>query len=289
MTHWWRAYDEAVDDPKLQLLPPPLFKGWFNLLCLASANGGILPLADAIAFKLRITEAKVGALIEDLVQRGLIDEFEGKLRPHNWDGRQFKSDVTDPTNAERQRRYRERYGVTAKSVTVTPPRVQRTDTDTERKKESCRVADATPTPSRKRKTYSEEFEGFWSSYPRTPVMSKTEAWKAWEKLSPEDRVNSAEAVPRFVEWLRGKPDHPAVHACRFLSQRRFEGFTTGPPADADLALLEQHRKACMERTNGNAEPEIRGTPGVGEDGSDLAGELRSSDGVVWRDNQEMGR
>lgn len=80
-------------------------------------------------------------------------------------------------------------------------------------------------PGRARVGYSAEFEKqFWQPYPRTPVMSKAEAWKAWQKLSEEDQAKAIKAVPLYVSWLRSKPDHPAVHACRFLTQRRFDGF-----------------------------------------------------------------
>lgn len=129
MSHWWRTYDEAVDDPKLQLLPAPLFKAWFNLMCIASANGGKLPAAAAIAFKLRTTETKVKQIIAELVERHLLDERDGGYAPHNWGDRQYTS---DSSAALRQRRYRERHrnatGDGDSNVTVT---VQDTDTDTD--------------------------------------------------------------------------------------------------------------------------------------------------------------
>lgn len=88
------------------------------------------------------------------------------------------------------------------------------------------------------KKYSVEFENrFWKPYPRTPVMSKQEAWKAWGKLNETERSAVISAVPKYVDWLEGqrrqKPDYPAVHACRFISQRRFEGFDElkKPPPD----------------------------------------------------------
>ena len=137
MSHWWRAYDEAVDDPKLQQLPAELFRAWFNICCVTSQNGGKLPTLDAIAFKLRVKPAKANKLLSDLRAAGLIDESEdGSLRPHNWDGRQFKSDTTDGTNAERQQRYRDRHrnAVTAVTPPVTEPvTVTDPDTDTEKK------------------------------------------------------------------------------------------------------------------------------------------------------------
>jgi hypothetical protein len=132
MSRWWRAYDEAVDDPKLQKLPGELFKAWFNLCCITSQNDGVLPDIDAVAFKLRTTAAKAKQTIEKLKEAGLIDEEEGVTEPHNWRGRQYKSDVTDATAAERMRRYRKnRNGVTANTVTVTLTR-DRADTEQNR-------------------------------------------------------------------------------------------------------------------------------------------------------------
>lgn len=142
MSRWWRAYDEAVDDPKLCLLSDRAHRAWFNLMCVASAYGGSLPDIKVIALKLRMTPAKAQAAIDELRAGGLIDEVDGRLTPHNWNARQFKSDVTDPTNAERQKRYRHRNrngpDTVTETVTVTPPRVQSTETE---KKDA---ADAAP-------------------------------------------------------------------------------------------------------------------------------------------------
>jgi hypothetical protein len=73
--------------------------------------------------------------------------------------------------------------------------------------------------------YSKAFDSFWLSYPRTPSMGKFEAWKVWQKLPAEERALAAAAVPKFVAWLKTqKADYPVVHACRFLSKKRFDGF-----------------------------------------------------------------
>lgn len=94
--HWWRAYDDAVDHPKLQRLPLPLFRAWFNLLCLASGNGGVLPPLGDIAFKLRMTEERVSAVLDELQRVRLLDEQRNgdgthHIVPHNWHDRQFQS------------------------------------------------------------------------------------------------------------------------------------------------------------------------------------------------------
>lgn len=117
MSHWWRAYDDSVDHPKLCLLSDQAHRGWFNLCCVASANGGALPPMEELEIKLRLPKKKIQAIMTELRARKLLDEIDGVMLPHNWARRQFKTDVTDPTNAERQRRYRHRHGVTAKTVT----------------------------------------------------------------------------------------------------------------------------------------------------------------------------
>jgi uncharacterized protein YdaU (DUF1376 family) len=110
----------------------------------------------------------------------------------------------------------------------------------EEKKDYCRFADAEPTTLEtkkqkpKRKLSDPEFEEFWVSYPKTPNMSKKEAWDVWKRLTPEDRALAIRAVPRYRAWLKGKADKApeTVHACRFLSKRRFDGFAQTTFGDA---------------------------------------------------------
>ena len=56
MSRWFRFYDGALNDAKVQRLPAPLFKAWVNLLCLASMHDGVLPPVADISFSLRIPE-----------------------------------------------------------------------------------------------------------------------------------------------------------------------------------------------------------------------------------------
>lgn len=91
---WWRAYDEAADDPKLQRLPAELFRSWFNLVCIASRNNGVLPPLADIAFGLRKSEKDAKRALDALIEAGLFDVSETVIEPHNWRGRQYKSDVS---------------------------------------------------------------------------------------------------------------------------------------------------------------------------------------------------
>lgn len=129
MTRWFRYYDEALDDPKVQMLPPQLFKAWINLLCLASRNGGALPSLDAIMFALRLDSEEIASTtLSELSKRGLLDSNGETFHPHNWNGRQYKSD--DSTDRVKQHRLRKRNGNVSVTANETPPDTeQSTDTD----------------------------------------------------------------------------------------------------------------------------------------------------------------
>jgi hypothetical protein len=129
---WFRAYSEALDDPKVQRLHPTLFKAWFNLLCLASQHDGVLPSNDDIAFRLRVSVQDAQGYIDELILVGLIDiRSDGARTPHNWETRQFVSD----TSTERVRKHRKRKQKTEGNVDetfqATPPEQSRSETDTE--------------------------------------------------------------------------------------------------------------------------------------------------------------
>lgn len=141
---WFRFYDGAVDDPKVQRLPAALFKFWVNLLCMASRNGGELPALADMAFTLRMAEKVVTANISLLIDAGLVDELDGVSTPHNWNARQFKSDVSN----DRVKRHRERHktvtGNDDVTLHVTPPETEAdTESETEQKEDiSLRSIDA---------------------------------------------------------------------------------------------------------------------------------------------------
>ena len=111
---WLSLYSDVVSDPKVQRLPGDKFKAWINLLCVASQHDGILPPLADLAFTLRTTEDKITALLDDLVEKGLLDVTSNdRYTPHNWASRQYKSDVSN----DRVQRHRQR----KRNVTVTPP------------------------------------------------------------------------------------------------------------------------------------------------------------------------
>jgi hypothetical protein len=124
MNRWFRFYDEAINDPKILKLSDKLHRIWIGILCAASKNNGELPPIEDLSLMLRIKPEKMKHAVESLIKSGLVDIDGVIFRPHNWDKRQFKSDVS----TERVKRFR--------NSKVTPPETEtETETETERKKE----------------------------------------------------------------------------------------------------------------------------------------------------------
>jgi hypothetical protein len=120
---WLRLYDDTINDPKILKLPEAMRWHWVAFLCVASKNQGDLPPLDDIAIQLRVTTGKATEIIGVLVKAGLLDKTETGFAPHNWNGRQYKSDVS----TERVKRFRN----AKRNVSETPPDTE-TDTDTEK-------------------------------------------------------------------------------------------------------------------------------------------------------------
>jgi hypothetical protein len=150
--YWWRAYQSALHHPKLLMLPDRLFRAWFNLMCVASKNAGVLPAVDVLALELRINKHKAAEYITQLVVAGLFDKTEtDTFVPHNWGSRQFQSDVS----TDRVKRFRKR----KRNVSVTPPDTE-ADTDTEAEKKEKRAQSALSAG------WPRDFrEQFWAKYP----------------------------------------------------------------------------------------------------------------------------
>lgn len=93
---WFRFYNEALNDPKVQKMPPEMFRLWVNLLCIASQADprGIIPGdPDELAFILRVDRKLIVRGASFLQAQGLLEPTDdGMWVPHNWEGRQPESD-----------------------------------------------------------------------------------------------------------------------------------------------------------------------------------------------------
>lgn len=147
MGHWWRAYNSAATHPKLGMLSDRQHRAWFNLMCMASEHGGAVPAVAEVAYVLRLSAPEAEKMLAELMKAKLFERVNGKIRPYNWDHRQFRSD-SDPTATERKRRQRQKEAVTRDVTADVTPHVTRDvthasrgpETEKEKEKEKERSA-----------------------------------------------------------------------------------------------------------------------------------------------------
>lgn len=190
MNRWFRVYDDLVDDPKVQRLPDALFKAVINLWCLTSKNNGVLPGVDEVAFKLRMKPEKVEATLRKLREVGLIVDDESGTHPHNWDKRQFRSDVTDPTAAERMRRYRnkDRNELRNDVVSVTVP-IAETETEKDKTADAVSKFEFSGGIIKLTAKHLSQWKTAYSNLDLLSELTARDAWLGSDRASDQDRRN----------------------------------------------------------------------------------------------------
>lgn len=254
MTRWFRLYDDLVDDPKAQRLPPELFKAWINILCVASRNGGILPSVDDLAFTLRADAERVNEWIAELGKRGFFDmPPDGSLRPHNWASRQFKSDA-DPTAADRQARKRARDAAskaepvtpaTSQPVTQEPSRPVTRDitpsrTDTEADTDTLSPPSITA-PRKEGGGGIDEIdclERVIKSFPGVKRFGQEQALALIGKLSAPDRLALASGSEAYAAEYLAKPTTHPRNFKAFVTERLFANYAPRPISGPVVTILQ---------------------------------------------------
>jgi len=201
--HWFRFYDEALNDPKVQTLDLMTFKIWVNCLCLASANGknnGELGTLHHVSFALRETESTVSSAFHALLDRGLIVTENETFHIPKWAKRQYKSDIS----TDRVRKHRKRY----RNVPETPPD---TDTDTEKNKEKVNQKE------RRRKNVQKA---------ESPVVEglDAETWETWvayraqikKPIKPPSVPAAQKQMAKFADRQREVVEHSIANGYQGL-------------------------------------------------------------------------
>lgn len=201
---WFRFYNRVVNDPKLQKLPPALFKSWVNFMCIASENAsrrGTLPDIDDVSFTLRVTRQRAEAMLNELVAAKLFDWVDGVACAHDWDDWQFQSDVS----TSRVKRYRDAQrnakGNVSRNVPETPDETGQSRAEEESPKSPPPLAADLVA------NYSADFEAFWSEYPRK--VGKEKAYTAWRKRRfsrgmQEAILQAVRAAKKSADWLKDR-------------------------------------------------------------------------------------
>jgi hypothetical protein len=137
----------------------------------------------------------------------------------------------------------------------------------------CSGASTSKPKTRKRISYTPDFEAFWKAYPTTPNMPKAEAFKEWQRLDAADRQVATGSLPAYRRDLDKEDWRKPVYACRYLKQRRFEGFAQS----VDVAKLDamDWPKLCDLAIRTGQWPRIWG-PAPGKPGCLVPADLATS-------------
>jgi hypothetical protein len=224
---WVRLYHDTPTDPKWRVIARrsgqrlgDVLAVWVFVLCNASCN----TMKRGVTHNLVSDDIAAAFDMEPESVTAILDAMEGKVIKNGvltgWENRNPKR---EDSSTERVRKFRETHCNAVK-------RTETLDKIREDKKEEDSLSDKSdpPKPKRARKEYSETFEAFWKAYPTDKIMSKSEAFKSWNKLPPEGQAQAVAAIPAFKAWIKTQRDYRTLHACRFLSQGRFQGFQPEP-------------------------------------------------------------
>lgn len=193
---WWRAYGRARHDPKLLKLSDRHFRWWFSLVCVASDNGGVLPLCEDLAVEFRVTSKVMTEVLDALVAAGLLDHDETGIHPHNWNVLQYKSDVSN----ERVKRFRQRQGNVTGNVSVT---ASETEADTEQKERVPRTGARLPDdwmPSADDRAFAEQL----GLNPDTVAPSFKDYWRGVAGA----KGRKADWPGTWRNWCRREAENP---------------------------------------------------------------------------------
>jgi hypothetical protein len=91
------------------------------------------------------------------------------------------------------------------------------------------------------------FETFWTGYPTDPLMSKKKAAEIWRRMSAPDQAAAQDALPAFRDFVARQKDYRVVHAWKYLSERRFEGFAATPLDAVTVAAAKDRADRLLKR------------------------------------------
>jgi hypothetical protein len=232
MSLWFRWYEGTTEDGKFRVTARnagvtvrDVIALWAFILEDASSDehrGICTRNEDFMASVLDFDDGVAERILEAMEDQNMISVGHGNITIINWGKRQFETDKTDGTNAERQRRFRERYKETGAkrdrngSVTAEKRPETEADTETDKKKELRTVAKAT-------RPADSAFEEFWKAYPRrkgaNPKHPAQKLFDAAVRAGTDpnliiggahrcaqlerDKIGT-EYIPQAVKWLRDR-------------------------------------------------------------------------------------
>ena len=210
---------------------------------------------DALAWRLRMSAKRFKNVVDRLIAQGKLTLADGRFGNARAEKEMQKRKILSDKQAEnanaRWSSGEEKplqnngppmpphpVGIPVGNAEPMPTRSQKPEA-----KEDRNLTVSCPKPAapglRTRASYPDDFEEFWRAYPTDANMSKAEAGKQWARLNADDRRAAIAATQGFREHCRANPDYRPLHAMRFLSQRRFDGFAAKAASAPTQVFVEE--------------------------------------------------
>lgn len=278
-----------------------------TLLDLMYDRGGPLEISDRLlAGYLNVSVRKATAVVSQLISKGKIERLEdGRLT-----NARFEKEIENALKTSRklaengskggrrrvenQKNDKENSGGDQAELEPGSSYIRYQKPELEKEEDICPkppaaapdlfVSDEAEKPRSKAKKpigYTKDFEAFWSAYPTDPGMSKLKAFKAWDGLEPEERVRATATIPAFRKWVSKQgPEYRTLHAVRFITQKRFEGFSVTTDGTAEIKI-DWGKRLSFARQKRQWDVRNWG-PMPGQPGCTVPADvLLSGDGVGW--------
>ena len=125
--------------------------------------------------------------------------------------------------------------VSGSEISGNPASTEKRREEREQRREDILSAGADPA-----RAYSKDFEEFWKNYPTDKLMSKKMAHGIWRRMSGLEQVLARDSLPSFRAYVAQQKNYRVVHAWKYLSERRYEGFPAqGVDDGAKAASLDK--------------------------------------------------
>jgi len=232
---------------------------WMICSLIMSQGGPIENDERRVAGLCRIRPAEARRVIDRLVDRGKIEMTEaGELaqkRAQSEVERSAKRIQIATENGSKGGRPREKPKQNQQPDKATGLSAEKLTTNYQLPTEgrtSEVSSDVCTKPAKRRHSYHPRFEEFWSNYPTDALMSKAKAGAAFDKLEDEDQDSAIRSIPAFRAYCAQHPDYRPVHAVRYITDRRFDGFIKAADAEAqrDFVAMGSETWRCLLHLRG---------------------------------------
>jgi len=245
-TVWSKFFwTDWANDPALRLCGLAAQGLWMRMLCIAAesdprgyvtVNGRSLEVTD-IARLAGVTEIECEPLLAELARNGVFSrDRKGTIYSRRMvrDAKSAKKSQENGRNGGNPTLLKQReifsWDNPPDKGEDKPHKPYAINQEEEKK-------DVSTKPAGRRLSYPRDFDDFLKQYPTDRLMSKQEASKAWGRLSDDDRAMVMISLPAFRAYCEKDTTYRPVHACRYISQRRFEGFAKAAEDVAKQAVI----------------------------------------------------